>query len=217
MKQIPPFLTVDKTGNKQFVSKNMGKKQLFQNPYLERLTHTPILTPIGIFTALAVPLLYYSIFYKNLSFIILAISFFGGTLAFTLVEYLVHRYVFHLQPNTPSRADFQYKFHGVHHKFPKDEDRLAMPPVLSITIWCVVFGLSYMLMHDYVYGFTAGFGVGYAAYLSVHYMVHAFQPPKNFFRILWVNHGIHHHKNDDVAFGVSSPLWDWVFGTLPKK
>lgn len=192
-------------------------KQLFQNAYLERLTHTQILFPIGIFTCLAVALLYYGISYKGLSLVLLAISFLVGMVTFTLVEYLVHRHVFHLSPDTPKKADFQHKFHGIHHQFPKDQDRLAMPPILSISILSVVFGFSYLLMQTYVYGFTAGFGMGYAAYLSVHYMVHALPPPKNFFKTLWVNHGIHHYKDDEVAFGVSSPLWDWVFGTLPKR
>ncbi|MGB3618930.1 MAG: sterol desaturase family protein, partial [Catalinimonas sp.] len=34
---------------------------------------------------------------------------------------------------------------------------------------------------------------------------------------LWVHHSIHHFKDDERAFGVSSPLWDWVFGTMPRR
>ena len=48
-------------------------------------------------------------------------------------------------------------------------------------------------------------------------MIHVYQPPKNFFKTLWVNHGIHHYKNADVVFGVSSPLWDYVYGTMKEK
>jgi sterol desaturase/sphingolipid hydroxylase (fatty acid hydroxylase superfamily) len=59
--------------------------------------------------------------------------------------------------------------------------------------------------------------VGYAGYLSIHYMVHSFQPPKNFLKILWINHGIHHYKNGEEVFGVSSPLWDYIYGTMVKK
>lgn len=65
--------------------------------------------------------------------------------------------------------------------------------------------------------FLPGFLVGYASYLGVHYIVHAFQPPKNFLKVLWVNHAIHHYKDPDVAFGVSTPIWDYVFGTAPKN
>ena len=30
---------------------------------------------------------------------------------------------------------------------------------------------------------------------------------------IWRNHHLHHYKNDDKGFGVSSHLWDKVFGT----
>ncbi|MCU0391720.1 MAG: sterol desaturase family protein [Thermoflexibacter sp.] len=197
--------------------KNNGRKQLFQNPLLEKFTRTHIAVPIGIFAAFAMGLMYYGIAIKHLHFAFITILFSVGVLAFSLVEYLVHRYIFHMITDTQTKENIQYKFHGVHHEYPKDKDRLAMPPILSATIIWVLFGIFYLIMSDAAFGFTAGFAVGYGGYLGVHYMVHAFPPPKNIFRVLWVNHGIHHYKDDDVAFGVSSPLWDWVFGTLPKK
>ena len=79
------------------------------------------------------------------------------------------------------------------------------------------FFLFKLIMGNFAFAFLPGFVVGYAAYLWVHYMVHAFQPPKNFFKILWVHHGIHHYKDQENAFGVSSPFWDVIFGTMPKK
>ena len=72
-------------------------------------------------------------------------------------------------------------------------------------------------MYDFVFAFLPGFIVGYASYLSVHYMVHAYPPPKNFFKALWVNHGVHHYKDGEVVFGVSSPLWDYIYGTMKLK
>jgi len=72
-------------------------------------------------------------------------------------------------------------------------------------------------MGDFAYVFLPGFLMGYAGYLFVHYIVHAYQPPKNFFKILWIHHGIHHYKEPERAFGVSSPLWDLVFRTMPRR
>ena len=54
-------------------------------------------------------------------------------------------------------------------------------------------------------------------YLAIHYIVHAYQPPKNVLKALWINHGIHHYKDDEHAYGVSSPLWDILLGTMPTK
>ena len=143
--------------------------------------------------------------------------FVGGLLTFTLIEYIMHRFVFHLIPKTPKQEEFAYKVHGVHHDFPKDKDRLAMPVPLSILLATGFFFLFKLIMGNLVYAFLPGFVVGYAAYLGVHYMVHAFQPPKNFFKILWVHHAKHHYKEPERAFGVSSPFWDQIFRTMPRK
>jgi sterol desaturase/sphingolipid hydroxylase (fatty acid hydroxylase superfamily) len=118
---------------------------------------------------------------------------------------------------TKARAKWQYLIHGVHHEFPKDKDRLAMPPLLSVTIATILLLVFRIILGDFVFSFLPGFIVGYAGYLSIHYMVHAFQPPRNMFKWLWINHSIHHYKNGDVVFGVSSPLWDYIYGTREKK
>jgi sterol desaturase/sphingolipid hydroxylase (fatty acid hydroxylase superfamily) len=193
---------------------NKGTKQLFQNPVLEKLSRTHISVPLIIFFTYSSGLLYWSITHTSLSAITTVLMFFLGLITFTWVEYLVHRYVFHLEPSTPSRAKAQYTMHGVHHEFPKDKSRLAMPPVLSITISTLLLLILRLILGDFVFSFLPGFLVGYAAYLSVHYMVHAFQPPKNFLKALWVNHGVHHYRDGSVVFGVSSPLWDYIYGTM---
>lgn len=193
---------------------HQGTKKLFENPVLEKLSRTHIAVPLVIFFSYAAGLLYWSITYTSLSVGITVLMFFVGLLAFTLVEYLIHRYVFHMDASTERRAKMQYTMHGVHHEFPKDKDRLAMPPLLSVTLATILLIVFRLVLGDFVFSFLPGFLVGYAAYLSVHYMVHAFQPPKNFFKVLWVNHSVHHYKNGEVVFGVSSPLWDYIFGTM---
>ncbi|MEQ8926691.1 MAG: sterol desaturase family protein [Fulvivirga sp.] len=200
---------------KEIKPNNKGTKQLSDNPWIERLTRTHISIPITLFLLYSGALLYYSTTNTELSTGITVALFLFGLLAFSLVEYLMHRYLFHMQVYTKARAKMQYIMHGVHHEFPKDKDRLAMPPLASLTIATVLLFLFRLIMDDYVFGFLPGFLTGYASYLFVHYIVHAFQPPKNFFKTLWVHHGIHHYKDNEKAFGVSSPLWDYVFRTMP--
>ena len=195
---------------------NKGTKQLFQNPILEKLSRTHISVPLIIFSFYSTGLLYWSVTHTTLSVGITILLFFVGMLAFTWVEYNVHRYFFHMRTDTPKKEKIQYTTHGVHHEFPKDKDRLAMPPLLSITISTILLLLFRIIMGDYVFAFLPGFLVGYAMYLSVHYMVHAYQPPNNFLKALWINHGIHHYKDGLVVFGVSSPLWDYIYGTMKK-
>ncbi len=196
---------------------NKGTKQLFKNPILEKLSRTHISVPLTIFFVYSAALLYWSVTHTTLSIATTVAMFFIGVISFTWVEYNVHRYVFHMTPDTEKKAKAQYTMHGVHHEFPKDKTRLAMPPALSITIATLLLFVFRLILGDFVFSFLPGFLVGYAGYLSVHYMVHSFQPPKNFFKALWVNHGLHHYKNGEMVYGVSSPLWDYIYGTMTKQ
>jgi sterol desaturase/sphingolipid hydroxylase (fatty acid hydroxylase superfamily) len=196
---------------------NKGTKQLFENPILEKLSRTHISVPLIIFFSYAGVLLYWNTQQTSLGLGTTILLFFVGLISFTWVEYMVHRYVFHMNTFTEIRAKMQYTMHGVHHEFPKDKDRLAMPPLLSVTIGTVLLLIFKVIMGDFVFAFLPGFMVGYASYLAVHYMVHAYPPPKNFLKALWLNHSIHHYKEGEIVFGVSSPLWDYIYGTMKLK
>lgn len=197
--------------------KNEGTTKIFDNPILEKLTRTHIAIPITILNAAALVVLYWGLFKIGLGIVETIILFLAGFLAFTLIEYLIHKYVFHMLPNTKLKADIQYKVHGVHHDYPKDKDRLAMPPIMSAILSALFFLFFRFIMGDFAYGFLPGFLFGYTSYLFVHYIVHAWQPPNNIFKELWIHHGIHHYKDSERAYGVSSPLWDFIFRTMPKK
>lgn len=196
---------------------NKGTRQLFKNPILERLSRTHIAVPLVIFFTYSISLLYWNVTHTSLSLGLSIVMFILGMIAFSLVEYLIHRYLFHMPTYTQFREKLQYTMHGVHHEFPKDKDRLAMPPLLSITIATMFLFLFRLALGDLVFSFLPGFLVGYALYLAIHYMVHAYQPPKNFLKHLWINHSVHHYKEGVGVYGVSSPLWDYVFGTMGSE
>ncbi len=202
----------------EVVPHNKGSKKLFDNKLLEKLTRTHIAIPISFFILFSGGLLYYSIaVVGTLTGWQTTGLFFAGLLIFTLVEYTMHRFLFHIGTKTKKREKFQYTLHGVHHEYPKDKERLAMPPVMSITIaTTLLFGLRFVL-NDMVFAFLPGFLVGYAGYLAMHYILHTFKARKGFFNFLWANHAVHHYKDQTKAYGVTSPLWDIVFGTMPKK
>jgi sterol desaturase/sphingolipid hydroxylase (fatty acid hydroxylase superfamily) len=98
-----------------------------------------------------------------------------------------------------------------------EKDRIVMPPAGAILIGSIIFGLVWLIMQDYAFAFAPGFLLGYVTYAFVHYAIHAYQPPKNFLKWLWIYHSIHHYKHPDKYFGVSSPFWDLVFGSMRGK
>ena len=196
---------------------NYGSAQIFSNPVLERISRTHISIPITLFLAISSVSLYYGVTATSIPFGFgLAVAVLG-IIAFTFVEYMMHKHFFHMEPDTPIKDKLQYGIHGVHHDYPRDKDRLAMPPFVSAAYSAILYLVFTLLMGDFALYFLPGFLLGYSGYLGVHYVVHVYNPPKNFFKVLWVNHAIHHYKNPDAAFGVSSPLWDYLLGTLPKK
>ena len=54
-------------------------------------------------------------------------------------------------------------------------------------------------------------------YDGTHYYVHHFVPTTRWGKLLRRHHLTHHFADHDGGFGVSTPLWDVVFHTLPSK
>ena len=62
--------------------------------------------------------------------------------------------------------------------------------------------------------FFPGFLFGYLMYGTMHYAIHAWSPPFKWMKPLWRNHHLHHYKEQEKGFGVSTTIWDRVFGTM---
>jgi sterol desaturase/sphingolipid hydroxylase (fatty acid hydroxylase superfamily) len=193
---------------------NKGQAQLFKNPYLEILTKTHPLVIWGMYLPIIIGFPWYGATTFSYSSFLVASFFIGGMLFWSLFEYIMHRFVFHLVAESERGKKIVYVVHGNHHEFPRDKERLFMPPVPSLIISSIIFLMMYLLMRDYVFLFFPGFMLGYLVYGTMHYAIHAWNPPFKWMKPLWRNHHLHHYKNEEQGFGVSSTLWDHVFGTM---
>ncbi|MBQ0117588.1 MAG: sterol desaturase family protein [Flavobacterium sp.] len=193
--------------------KNTGQARLFENKYLEMLTKTHPAVIWSMYIPILSFILYRGYDVYQLSGEKLALLFFGAMLFWTFFEYIAHRYVFHLISESTSMKKFAYILHGNHHEYPRDRTRLFMPPVPSLILASAIFGVQYLILGHNVWGFFPGFMIGYLLYGSMHYAIHAFEPPFEFLKPLWRNHQMHHYRNEHLGFGVSNTLWDKVFGT----
>lgn len=196
--------------------KNKGQARLFKSDFLEMMTKTHPYVIYSIYFPILGFMLYYGNAYIGIAGKTEAWLFFGGLLFWTLFEYLMHRYVFHFITDNIRGRKFVYTLHGVHHEYPRDKERLFMPPVPSLIISSLIFGGMYLAMGYYALSFFPGFMVGYILYGTMHYAIHSIAPPP-FMKALWRNHHLHHYKFPQKGFGVSSVLWDHIFGTVPKK
>ncbi|MCS5490199.1 sterol desaturase family protein [Algoriphagus limi] len=191
-----------------------SSKQLFENPFLERFSRSNAIAVIASLFGLALIIFLYGVYFRLVPLGLQILLVFAGLFAFSFFEYLIHRYVFHAG-NYREGKNWQSKLHGIHHDIPSDRERLTLPMPLALGVSLVVFFLFKFLIGSLAYGFFPGFISGYALYLLVHYWIHTRKPPKNSLKVLWRNHHIHHHVNENKAYGVTTPFWDWVFRTLP--
>ena len=71
-------------------------------------------------------------------------------------------------------------------------------------------------MAPHHYAFFAGFVSGYVLYDLTHYATHHWPMRNKFAKFLKEYHMKHHYQDDDTAYSVTLPLWDILFGTMPK-
>jgi len=149
-------------------------------------------------------------------------AFLGGVILWSFAEYALHRFIFHFTPRTPRQKRIAFLMHGVHHAQPRVKTRLVMPPLVSVPLACLFYALFTVVVSillrapDLTGSLFAGFVVGYVCYDLMHYSLHHVQFRSGIMKALRSHH-MRHHTEYDSRFGVSTPLWDHVFQTEPRK
>lgn len=197
--------------------------RLFKSSFLEFFTHIHPVVIVVIWAPVAVFFLAQAVIDSpaGMGMAGIPLGFLLGLLIWTFIEYVLHRFIFHFPARSPRLQGLLYLFHGIHHQQPQCKTRLVMPPVVSIPLAALFYGLFKLLVADLV-GLPqwlgplfAGFVVGYLGYDLTHYAVHHFRLNRGCLKYLKRYHMLHHFKTPEQRFGVSSPLWDIVFGTKP--
>jgi sterol desaturase/sphingolipid hydroxylase (fatty acid hydroxylase superfamily) len=194
--------------------------RLFKSDFLEFFTHVTPLVIIIIWLPVAMFFLIGAVV-AGVSLSVILFGILLGLVLWTLVEYTLHRFVFHFQPRTPLQERISFLFHGIHHAQPQCKTRLVMPPAVSIPLAFVLYGLieglAGVLLRapQWVGPLMCGLLVGYLAYDLTHYATHHFPMRTGYARFLKRYHMQHHYKTPDQRFGVSTPIWDYVLGTMP--
>ena len=134
--------------------------RVFKSPVLEAMTHVHPIVPLLLWVPVITFWLYKSHVVYSLSPIEYVGSFIMGILIWTLTEYVLHRFVFHMPTIGPITKRFVWLFHGLHHD---DPTRLVMPPVPAILIVSILYALfSIVVPVKFMMAFMAFFIVGLA-------------------------------------------------------
>lgn len=110
------------------------------------------------------------------------LCFFLGNFIWTLLEYTLHRFLFHIDhvlPDTPAFLTLHFLMHGIHHYLPMDRLRLVMPPPLFFTLQLPFTQLAYLVFPVAVAnGIISGAFTFYIGYDCMHYALHHTKLPE---------------------------------------
>lgn len=189
----------------------MKKKGLYRDFFL----HFDILVMFAIFAIATTTVLV-----KGMTWLYM-LYFMIGFVSYMFTEYITHRYFFHLKtPNNPFLLKLLKRLHYDHHKHPNDLHLLFLPLWYSIPNLLIAAGIFYLIVQS-VIG-TVSFIIGTVLMLLIyewkHYVAHRPIKPKTKLGN-WVKktHILHHYKNENYWYGVSTPFVDVLFGTLKNE
>jgi len=137
----------------------------------------------------------------------------AGLLVWTLFEYAMHRYPFHLETRHPVLQRMVFLMHGNHHDSPNDPMRNLMPLLVSLPISAVMWGISLALLGLSGTWLFLGWMTGYVVYDLLHYACHQWPMTGRITAALKRHHMLHHHFDETGNYAITAIFWDRVFGS----
>lgn len=193
--------------------------KMFTNDTLESLTKCPWYVPLLFWIPIIVAESVHYVALMNglseLNAVKIVMSVAMGVTCWLLFEYSLHRWIFHWRSFSYGGNIIHFLIHGHHHITPMDFDRLVFPPVpaliLAAPFW---YGAPKVCGVEVGYPWLVGFGLGYLIYDMTHFYIHHGIPSNRFLKMQKRRHVHHHYFQPTVNFGISNPLFDYVFGTV---
>jgi sterol desaturase/sphingolipid hydroxylase (fatty acid hydroxylase superfamily) len=139
-----------------------------------------------------------------------------GIFSWMLIEYVLHRFIFHFTPRSEFGRKFVYAAHLSHHENPRATNNLFSGLLISLPIATAYFVAAWIAtgsLHTATYLF-AGLTAGYFCYEWLHFQAHHRRPRLRLFRYLRKYHLLHHYQTPKQRYGVTTPLLDVIFGTF---
>jgi len=173
--------------------------------------------PFLVYPPLATVMLAYALLSATVTPVAVVGLYFVGAASWTLLEWLLHR-AMHLPTGIDWISQLQYSAHLRHHREPDDLEHCVVRLRNGIPITIVLLFATRMVLGDWesATAFLSGLLTGYLFYEFVHLTGHAGRRLPAL-RFLQRYHTLHHFEQWNRCFGVTSPLWDWVFGTAPRR
>lgn len=146
--------------------------------------------------------------------VVLLFSF--GFVSWGFIEYGLHRFVFHYDARSRIGQKLLYHAHMSHHENPEAISRhfasLLLSAPVAAAYWLIAWAATGSWpVASYLF---IGMASGYLSYQWLHYQCHHRKSRVRLLRYLRKYHLLHHYRTPELRFGVTSPLFDLVFGTF---
>ncbi len=142
----------------------------------------------------------------------------GALLTWSLLEYSLHRWLFHPPESWGAFGRLVRRIHAKHHDRPLDKVFALVPPVNAAVVLLALGGLfSFVIPIEELPVFIGFFILGYLFYEFLHLAMHHRKPKTVLGRYLYEHHLRHHGHGEEGNYGVTSPLWDWLLSTLVQR
>lgn len=141
------------------------------------------------------------------------VTFLVGMASWTLAEYVLHRFLMHEMRGRGLASREHLSHHARVDYFTSWQQKLLTAGATT----AVVFPLLWIVFDAAIAAtFTTGFITMYLIYEFLHRRAHTSPPRSPYGRWLRKSHFAHHFKAPMKNHGVTSPVWDLVFGTYMK-
>lgn len=149
---------------------------------------------------------------------LIIITFAIGWTLWTFAEYALNRWLLHAGEASLLFVAVFKRHHFRHHEDPENI-RYSFPHPLTILITAaILFLLALLTLGTLSFSLTSGFLFGCWLFCLLHVLQHHYPSPSAvFLKNYWQTHFLHHNRYSDKAFGISTPLWDRMLGTLPPR
>jgi sterol desaturase/sphingolipid hydroxylase (fatty acid hydroxylase superfamily) len=143
----------------------------------------------------------------------------AGLFLWTLIEYGLHRFAFHPERRDTTFREMLSASHLRHHADPRDPDKVLVRTPFALGVSALLYVPLYAMSGDLFMtaGLMTGIWAGFLYYELVHYRVHCTSTNSGFIARQRRRHFHHHFAHPERCFGVTTPLWDVVFGTGRAK
>lgn len=103
---------------------NPPEALMFDNKFFEFFSKTPWYVIVLVWVPVILLNLYWNYSEINNDFTLLMVCYFFGIFLWTLIEYCLHRFLFHIDEGLPDNSfcfTAHFLVHGIHHAFPMDK------------------------------------------------------------------------------------------------